>query len=73
MYIWSLFIIISAIDQLNITNKCHIHLYYLCADFISKLTTNIIITDYDEREKRITDNMDLQGINFIENMIKPMG
>jgi c-di-AMP phosphodiesterase-like protein len=45
-------------------------MYYLVADVMSKITTNIIINGYNEREFLQKKNMDLQAINFVSYLIK---
>jgi class 3 adenylate cyclase len=45
-------------------------MFFLLADIISKITINIIINEYNEREVMQVNNMDLQSIQFVSYMIK---
>jgi class 3 adenylate cyclase len=70
LFIWFIFMCITFVDILQITNSYNINLYYLAADIASKIITNIIINDYYEREMELSNNMDLQSIMFVNEMIK---
>lgn len=70
LYIWFMFMGITFVDVFQITNSYNVNTYYLAADIISKITTNVIINDYTEREKTMTNTMDLQSVQFITYMIK---
>lgn len=70
LFIWCVFMCINIIDILNLTNSYNINMYYLVADVMSKITTNIIINGYNEREFLQKKNMDLQAINFVSYLIK---
>lgn len=70
LFIWGIFMCINIIELLNITNQYNINMYYLIADVMSKITTNIIINGYNERELLQKKNMDLQAINFVSYLIK---
>jgi hypothetical protein len=37
---------------------------------ISKITTSILVNDYNEKELTLTNNMDLQSIQFVSYMVK---
>ncbi len=70
LFIWIIFICISTLDLFQITNIYNINIYFLVADILSKISTNIMINDYLEREDSISKNMDLQSIQFVVYMIK---
>jgi class 3 adenylate cyclase len=70
LFIWSIFMCLNLIDMFQLTDKYTMNLYYSYADLISKLMTNIIVNDYNEKELTQTNNMDLQSIQFISYMIK---
>ena len=70
LFIWFIFVGISIVDMCQFTNIYNINIYYLVADIISKISANIMINDYIEREESITNNMDLQSIQFVTHMIK---
>lgn len=69
LFIWYLFILISAIETSGIVNLYTINIYYLMADNISKLITGIILNDYNEKEMYEKKNIDLQCIQFISYLI----
>lgn len=70
LYIWITFIGINMIDILGLADSLTINIFYTFADFFSKIITNIIINDYNEKKLIEIDNIDIQSINFIENIIK---
>ena len=67
---WTIYVGINTAELLSITDRYNIQIYYLCADMIGKLTTNIIIHDYNERLLFIKNNMNLQSVNFVSNMLE---
>jgi len=44
---------------------CDIQVCYLLSDMIAKLTTILIVNDYEEQTYNIKNNIDLQGINAL--------
>jgi len=72
LIIWSVFIGINVIDSLGIMSKYNINLFYLYADIISKLTTNIIIHEYNEKTIHTNNNTDLQSIELLQKIL-PLG
>ena len=68
--IWSVFIFLNILDIFEILNKYNLNLYYTFADMISKITINIVINDYIEKEFVIKNNIDLQTIQFISYILK---
>ena len=68
-FIWCIFVGINMVELTNIIDKYTINLFYIYADVIGKMTTNIIVHDYNEREINMRNNMDLQSINFITYML----
>ena len=68
--VWTIYVGINTAELLSITDRYNIQIYYLCADMIGKLTTNIIIHDYNERLLFIKNNMNLQSVNFVSNMLE---
>ena len=63
--IWCLFTFINIIELTNLFNVQSIQLFYLLSDMIAKLTTVLIINDYEEQTYYIKSNVDLQGINML--------
>jgi len=70
--IWIIFIIINILDILQIFNPIYIHSLYNIADTLCKFTCNIVVSNYNEQEIIMRENMDLQSVNFISHMIKSM-
>jgi len=65
VFIWCLFTCINIIELTNIFDTDNIQLCYLFSDFIAKLTTTLIINDYEEQTYHIKSNVDLQSINLL--------
>jgi class 3 adenylate cyclase len=55
---------------MNIFNVHDIQICYLLSDMIAKLTTILIINDYDEQTYYIKQNVDLQSISLLTNLKK---
>jgi len=70
IFIWLMFGFINLLDLFQILNKHDVNIYYAFADMISKLITNIIISDHNEKEITMTNNMDLQCLQFSSYMVK---
>ena len=70
IFIWGLFSIINIIELTNIFNIHDIQLCYLLSDMIAKLTTMLIVNDYEEQTYYIKSNIDLQAINFLSMLKK---
>ena len=64
IYIWCLFSLITFIEILNIFNIHDIQICYLLSDMIAKLTTMLIVNDYEEQLYYIRNNVDLQSISL---------
>jgi class 3 adenylate cyclase len=64
IYIWCLFSIITIIEIFDIFNIHDIQICYLLSDMIAKLTTILIINDYEEQMYYIKNNVDLQTISL---------
>ena len=62
IFIWCL---ISLIEITNLFNIYDINICYLFSDMIAKLTTIIIVNDYDEQMYHIKNNIDLQSISLL--------
>jgi len=70
LFIWGIFMCLNIIDLFELTNIYNITLYYLYADTVFKIITNIIVNDYYEKQIKYINNMDLQSIQFISYIIK---
>lgn len=64
IYIWCLFSLITIIEILNLFNIHDIQICYLLSDMIAKLTTMLIVNDYEEQLYYIRNNVDLQSISL---------
>ena len=65
VFIWCLFSFISILELTNTFNVYDIQMCYLVSDMIAKLTTILIVNDYEEQTYYIKSNVDLQSINLI--------
>lgn len=70
IYIWCLFSFITFIEIFNIFSIHDIQLCYLLSDMIAKLTTVIIVNDYQEHIFYIKSNIDLQSISLLTTLKK---
>lgn len=68
--IWTSFITIYLIDVSGLTNGYIVSLCYFIADIIGKLTTNIIINDYNNNSLHNKYDIDLQCLEFKNYIIK---
>jgi len=68
--IWIMFISINLLDIVNICNPIVINGLYNIADTLSKFICHVVISNYNEQEIIISENMDLQSVKFISHMIK---
>jgi class 3 adenylate cyclase len=67
--IWIIFILINILEMVQLVNQIYINSLYNIADTLCKFVCNIVISNYNEQEIIIQDNMDLQCIKFISHMI----
>jgi class 3 adenylate cyclase len=65
VFIWCLFSFINILELINIFNIHDIQMCYLMSDMLAKLTTILIVNDYEEQTYFIKSNVDLQSINLI--------
>ena len=65
VFIWCLFSFICVLELANIFTVYDIQMCYLISDMIAKLTTVLIVNDYEEQTYYIKSNVDLQSINLI--------
>ena len=70
LFIWGIFMCLNAVEICKIIDRYDINIYYLYADTISKIITNIIVNDYNEKKLTQINNMDLQSVQFVSYMIK---
>ena len=70
LFIWGMFMFLTIIESLQMIDPYTMNIYYTYADMIGKITTNIIINDYTEKEYLKSLNMDLQTIQFISYLLK---
>jgi class 3 adenylate cyclase len=65
VFIWSLFTFMNIIELTNLFSIHNIQICYLLSDMIAKLTTILIVNDYEEQTYHIKSNVDLQSINML--------
>ena len=65
VYIWCLFSLITVFEISGIFNIHDIQVCYLLSDMIAKLTTVLIVNDYEEQLYHIKSNIDLQSISLL--------
>ena len=70
IYIWCLFSFITFIEILDIFNIHDIQICYLLSDMIAKLTTLLIVNDYQEQVYYVRENVDLQTISLLSALKK---
>lgn len=70
LFIWTVFMCLNIIDIFQFTDQYSVNLYYSYADIISKMMTSIIVNDFNERELKQINQMDLQSVQFVSYMIK---
>lgn len=70
IYVWCLFTFVIAFEMTNIFNVHDIQICYLLSDMIAKLTTLLIVNDYEEQLYYIKSNVDLQSISLLTNINK---
>ena len=70
LFIWILFSFINILELTNLFNTHDIQMCYLLSDMIAKLTTILIVNDYEEQTYYIKSNVDLQTINLLTHLKK---
>lgn len=70
VYVWCLFSIITIIEFFDIFTIQDIQICYLLSDMIAKLTTILIVNDYEEQLYYIKSNVDLQSISLLTVITK---
>lgn len=70
IYIWCLFSFITVIELCNIFNIHDIQICYLLSDMIAKLTTMLIVNDFEEQTYFIKHNIDLQSVSVLSSIQK---
>lgn len=72
LFIWILFSVINILELTHFFNVHDIQMCYLLSDMIAKLTTILIVNDYEEQTYYIKSNVDLQSINLLSAIKKTM-
>ena len=68
--VWIIFILINALEITNICNPIIIHGLYNIADTLCKFICNVVISNHNEQEIIVRENMDLQSVKFVSHLIK---
>lgn len=72
IYIWCLFSFVVVIEVTNLFNVQDIQVFYLLSDMMAKLTTMLIVHDYEEQIYYVKSNVDLQSISLLTVIKKAM-
>jgi len=65
-----IFMALAAIDMTNLLDPVYLNAAYNLSDTVCKLICNIVISDYNDQEMSVRENMDLQSVNFISHVVK---
>jgi class 3 adenylate cyclase len=68
--IWIVFILINALDITQCCSPRAIHAMYNIADTLCKFICNVVISNYNEQEIIVRENMDLQSVQFVSHIVK---
>ena len=68
--IWIIFMLINILEIIQLCNPIIIYAFYNIADTVCKFVCMAVISNYNEHEIIIRENMDLQSIFFVSHMIK---
>lgn len=68
--IWIVFILINTFEITYLCNPDVIHSFYNLGDTLCKFICNVVISNYNEQELIVRDNMDLQSVEFVSHVIK---
>ena len=68
--IWIIFMLINVLDITGLFSLDIINSLYNISDTVCQFICTIVISNYNEQELIIQDNMDLQSIKFVSHMIK---
>jgi class 3 adenylate cyclase len=68
--VWLIFMLINCFDIIKLCKPIYIHAFYNLADTLCKFICTIVISNYNEQETFIRENMDLQSVNFVSGLIK---
>lgn len=69
LLIWVVFMTINILETTRVCNTVIIHAFYNIADTIFKFTFSFVISNYNEKEIRFRETIDLQSVNFISNVL----
>jgi len=68
--IWVVFMLINILDITQLYSPAVIHALYNLADTLCKFICIVVISNYNEQEIIVRDNMDLQSVQFVSHVIK---
>jgi class 3 adenylate cyclase len=68
--IWIVFMLINILDITQLCSSVVIHALYNLADTLCKFICIVVISNYNEQEIIVCDNMDLQSVQFVSHIIK---
>ena len=67
---WSTFMFINILDNTGLCDASLIHAFYNLADTICKFVCNVVISNNNELEFIVQENMDLQSVHFVSHVVK---
>jgi class 3 adenylate cyclase len=70
MLIWVIFMLINILDITQLCRPEFIHALYNLADTLCKFICNVVISNYNEQEIIVRENMDLQSVQFVSHVVK---
>lgn len=65
LYIWYLYSLIYLIEFLNFLTSQHLFIFYTLSDMIAKVTTILIISDYETQLETVRELIDIQGLHLL--------
>ena len=68
--IWIIFMLINLLDITQLCSPLIIHSLYNLADTLCKFSCNVVISNYNEQEIIVRENMDLQSVRLVSYVVK---
>jgi class 3 adenylate cyclase len=68
--IWIIFFLINLLDMTRLCHSVVIHALYNLSDTLCKFICNIVISNYNEQEIIVRENIDFQSVQFVSHVIK---
>jgi class 3 adenylate cyclase len=68
--IWMIFFIINLLDMTHLCHSVVIHALYNLSDTLCKFICNVVISNHNEQEIIVRENIDFQSVQFVSHVIK---